>query len=100
MARKPAQAPIEADAASQPDLAALVAAIEGLTIAQAFARPVMTTEEAAAYLSMSVQNLELLRLNGDGPLYAKLGRLVRYRRRSLDAWLAENERRHTAEAAR
>ena len=66
------------------------------------ARPnaVMDTDEAGAYLRMSSQNLELLRLNGGGPKYAKLGRLVRYRRVSLDRWLADNERGHTAEGAK
>lgn len=63
-------------------------------------KDVMTTEEAAAFLSMSTQNLEVLRLNGGGPKYAKLGRLVRYRREALDAWLIENEQSNTAESAR
>ena len=63
-------------------------------------KPVMDTDEAAAYLVMSTQNLELLRLNGGGPKYAKLGRLVRYRKVSLDRWLAENERSHTAEGCK
>nr|WP_146910654.1 helix-turn-helix domain-containing protein [Arenimonas daejeonensis] len=56
----------------------------------------MDTDEAAGYLRMSPQNLELLRLNGGGPMFAKLGRLVRYRRVSLDRWLADNERANTA----
>lgn len=58
---------------------------------------VFTTEEAAAYLRLSRQTLELLRLNGGGPRYAKLGRSVRYRRAALDEWLAANEQNHTAE---
>lgn len=60
---------------------------------------VFTTEEAAHYLRLSRQTLELLRLNGGGPRYAKLGRSVRYRRAALDEWLAANEQNHTAEGA-
>ncbi|KRV16826.1 hypothetical protein AN459_29945 [Pseudomonas aeruginosa] len=58
-----------------------------------------TTEEAAQYLRLSRQTLELLRLQGGGPRYAKLGRSVRYRRAALDEWLAANEQNHTAEGA-
>lgn len=58
---------------------------------------VFTTEEAAHYLRLSRQTLELLRLQGGGPRYAKLGRSVRYRRAALDEWLAANEQNHTAE---
>jgi excisionase family DNA binding protein len=58
---------------------------------------VFTTKEAAAYLAVSHQLLELLRVKGGGPRYAKLGRLVRYRRAALDEWLAEKEQSHTAE---
>ena len=61
---------------------------------------VMDTDEAAAYLVMSPENLELLRLKGGGPKYAKCGRLVRYRRSSLDRWLADNEISHTAEGGK
>lgn len=60
---------------------------------------VFTTEEAAHYLRLSRQTLELLRLHGGGPRYAKLGRSVRYRRAALDEWLAANEQNHTAEGA-
>jgi len=60
---------------------------------------VFTTEEAAHYLRLSRQTLELLRLQGGGPRYAKLGRSVRYRRVALDEWLAANEQNHTAEGA-
>lgn len=59
-------------------------------------KPVMDTDEAAAYLGMSSQNLELLRVNGGGPKYSKLGRLVRYRKVTIDRWLADCERTNTA----
>ncbi|GAA4002639.1 helix-turn-helix transcriptional regulator [Pseudomonas aeruginosa] len=60
-------------------------------------RDVLDTQQAADYLQVSRQLLELLRVKGGGPRYAKLGRLVRYRRASLDEWLASKEQSHTAE---
>jgi len=60
---------------------------------------VMTTEQAATFLGMSRQTLESLRVKGDGPRYAKLGRLVRYRREALLGWVSANERAHTSEEA-
>ncbi|RWX91337.1 helix-turn-helix transcriptional regulator [Pseudomonas aeruginosa] len=62
-------------------------------------RDVLDTQQAADYLQVSRQLLELLRVKGGGPRYAKLGRLVRYRRASLDEWLASKEQNHTAEGA-
>ena len=34
---------------------------------------------------------------GDGPPYIKLSRAVRYHRPSLDQWMLERQRNHTAE---
>ena len=62
-------------------------------------KDVMTREEAAAYLGMSVQNLDLLRVNGGGPKFSPLGRLIRYRRAELDRWCAEHEHEHAAAAS-
>ena len=58
----------------------------------------LTTVEAASYLGLSRQYLEILRHRGDGPEYIKLGRAVRYKRTDLDDWMADHRRRHTAEA--
>ena len=57
----------------------------------------LTTSEAANYLRMSKQFLEIARHRGDGPPYIKLGRAVRYYRPSLDQWMLERQRNHTAE---
>ena len=46
-----------------------------------------TTPEAASYVKMAVQTLERFRLTGEGPMFAKLGGSVRYRRCDLDAWI-------------
>lgn len=66
-------------------------------IAELTPRQVFDTEDAAKYLGVSKQLLELLRVRGDGPRYVKLHRLVRYRRESLDEWLIQQERCHTSE---
>lgn len=66
-------------------------------IAELSPKEVFNTEDAAQYLCVSKQLLELLRAQGGGPRYAKLQRLVRYRRVALDEWLIESERSHTAE---
>lgn len=55
------------------------------------ADPVMTTEEAAAYLKLSVRTLLRLRAAGEGPPAARIGQQWRYRRIELDRWLTEQE---------
>ena len=65
-------------------------------LAAMLTQSVFDTDEAAKFLGVSRQLLELLRVQGGGPRYAKLGRLVRYRRESLDQWLVEHEISHTS----
>lgn len=60
---------------------------------------ILDTPEAASYIRLSKPTLERLRLTGDGPPYAKLGKAVRYRRSDLDAWLASRLIRSTSEGA-
>ena len=60
---------------------------------------ILPTPEAATYLRLSKPTLERLRLTGEGPAYAKLGKAVRYRRADLDAWLASRLIRSTSEGA-
>ena len=66
-------------------------------IADLSVRDVFDTDGAAKYLGVSKPLLDLLRVQGGGPRYAKLQRLVRYRRAALDEWLIERERNHTAQ---
>lgn len=66
-------------------------------LAEVMPREVFDTPGAGKYLGVSPQLLELMRVDGGGPRYAKLGRLVRYRRAALDEWLIERERKHTSE---
>jgi hypothetical protein len=59
----------------------------------------LTTVQAAAYLGVSRQTLEIGRHKGTGPMYCRPAesRLVRYFRPDLDAWMQDNRRQHTAE---
>jgi excisionase family DNA binding protein len=52
---------------------------------------VLTTAEAASLLRCSRQLLEGMRVHGGGPPFSRMGRLVRYRRSALLAWLAKRE---------
>jgi len=47
----------------------------------------MDTRDAARYLGVAYQTLNLWRVEDRGPAYLRLGRLVRYRQADLDAWL-------------
>jgi hypothetical protein len=60
----------------------------------------LTTTEAAAYLRCSRQKLEIARHKGfGGPPYIKFGKIVLYDIGVIDAYLAEQNRTHTGEAA-
>lgn len=50
--------------------------------------PVLTTAQAALYLSVSRSWLEKARLQGRGPRYVRCGARVLYRISDLDAYLA------------
>ena len=55
----------------------------------------LTTSEAAKYLGVSRQWLEIGRHKGYGPPYIKLARLVRYWIRDLDKHMQSNRRNNT-----
>jgi predicted DNA-binding transcriptional regulator AlpA len=48
----------------------------------------LTTQDASAYVGVSHHTLACWRRGGDGPPYLRLGRVVRYVRADLDAWIA------------
>ena len=52
----------------------------------------MTTREAAAYLSVSHQWLEIGRSKSYGPPFAKVGGIVRYKRAEVDRWMLDHQR--------
>lgn len=59
----------------------------------------LSTRQAAAYLGISRQTLEIGRHKGTGPIYCRPvnSRIVRYFLPDLDAWMQDGRRSHTAE---
>jgi excisionase family DNA binding protein len=58
--------------------------------------PFLTTVEAATYVCLSRRTLEKMRTTGNGPVYRKHGRYVRYHVADLDAWSAARRTRSTS----
>jgi predicted DNA-binding transcriptional regulator AlpA len=61
-------------------------------------RLTLTAGEAAKLVGLAPSTLAKLRLNGNGPLYCKLGRRVVYRRADLEAWLQSRTTCDTSDA--
>lgn len=61
------------------------------------AKRYLTNNEAALYLGLGRQTLPKLRLRGNGPVFRKFGRSVRYAIEDLDAWAKDRCRRSTSE---
>ena len=57
------------------------------------------TKQAAAYLNLSHQFLEIARHKGGGPQYVKLAKVVRYRPGDLDEWMNNHIKKHTADTS-
>jgi len=56
--------------------------------------------EAAAFLGMSPSTLAKMRLRGDGPPYAKLGkRIVLYDVCDLESWVTARKRMSTSDSS-
>jgi predicted DNA-binding transcriptional regulator AlpA len=61
-------------------------------------KEILTTKEAAALLGCSTQYLEIARVRGDGPPFAKIGsRLIRYKRSTLLDWATKREFKSTSD---
>jgi len=57
----------------------------------------LNTQQAAEYLQVSTQWLEIKRVKGAGPPFYKIGRLVRYSKEDLDEWVRGQRRINTVE---
>ena len=57
----------------------------------------MTTREAAAYMGLKDNTLEIWRLRGTGPKFVKFGRAVRYRIADLEKYIEGQIRQSTSE---
>lgn len=51
----------------------------------------LTTKEVAEYLDIALSTVKQYRVNRTGPVYIKVGPLVRYRKADVDAWLKDKE---------
>lgn len=56
------------------------------------------TATLARMVGTTIEFWENLRTSGRGPRFCKIGRLVRYRKSDVDAWLAEQTFTSTLEA--
>ena len=59
----------------------------------------LTTQEVAELLNVSKRSVIRWRNERIGPPWCKLGRNIRYRRESLEHWIAESEQQSVAEVA-
>jgi excisionase family DNA binding protein len=62
-------------------------------------QPLLTQDEVAEYLKLSVRTVERLRVTGAGPKFLKIRNSVRYRPESVEAWLASRVVGSTSETA-
>lgn len=59
--------------------------------------PFLNTKEAAAWLRLTKNTLEKMRVNGTGPTYRKHGRYVRYDIEDLVDYSKANKRKSTSD---
>ena len=52
----------------------------------------LTTDDVAAFLAMTTDQVKKMRATGNGPEYVQLGRRIRYVPRDLYAWIEGNRR--------
>ena len=57
----------------------------------------LTPKETARRLQVSLSWLAKRRMSGDGPLFIKVGRAVRYSDLAIQEWIKEREKRSTSE---
>jgi excisionase family DNA binding protein len=62
-------------------------------------QPLLTQNEAADLLKLSVRTVERLRGSGTGPKFLKIRNSVRYRQSDVEAWVASRLVGSTSEAA-
>jgi predicted DNA-binding transcriptional regulator AlpA len=80
------------------DNACLFLGLDRKDFAMADLPKVVTAKVAARFVGLSESTLAKLRLNGNGPVYCKLGRRVVYRPADLEQWLQSRTARDTSDA--
>lgn len=63
----------------------------GWTVTDLQTPDLLTSEEVAELLRVSLRTVHGWRTDGEGPPFVQHGRIVRYRRDALGQWLAELE---------
>ena len=58
----------------------------------------MTVNQAAEYLGLAISTLNKWRCLGDGPVFIKMGRAVRYRAEDLNRYISESQKQNTSNA--
>lgn len=56
----------------------------------------LTERQTSEQLNIPMVTLRTWRTRGGGPMFVKLGRVVRYRQRDLDAWIEARVHANTA----
>lgn len=59
-------------------------------------RQLLNNDEAADMMGISRRTLPVWRVQGKGPQFIKIGKLVRYERTELDAWIRANTHANTS----
>ena len=62
-------------------------------------QPLLTQDELAKLLKLSVRTVERLRVSGTGPKFLRIRHSVRYRPEDAQSWLASRLRGSTSEEA-
>jgi hypothetical protein len=60
-------------------------------------KEMLDSRQASEYLRLAVQTLAKYRVEGNGPVFYKVGRQVLYDRTDLDAFLSARRRRSTSD---
>ena len=61
------------------------------------AREYLSTQQAADYLGVSLKTIAKWRVQGVGPAYRKIGRIIKYLVNDLDGWADSRLRKSTSD---
>ncbi|WP_428826760.1 helix-turn-helix transcriptional regulator [Azonexus sp. IMCC34842] len=70
--------------------------MNAITQNQHVVRQLLNNDEAADELGISRRTLPVWRVQGKGPQFVKIGKLVRYERSALEAWKQANTHSNTS----
>lgn len=79
-----------------PKVSKAEAQVSALAIGRDSDDRLLTQDEVVQKFGLGARFLEMARTKGDGPVYVKVGRAVRYRAADVRAWLAANTIENTS----